>query len=228
MTDRQNAQLSMARATLKALDAHADAWAGIPIMATYRDALDDHVAAIVDAGTRQARPTRAVTAVKDALRTTVRTGVWSLAAALQAWAADAERSDVAAQVDFTESDLSVLGDDDLAEESEIVVALAREHLADLAPYGVVAAEVDALDAADDEFADALDTPRAAIGARSRARSEIATEVAAVRTLLRKKLDPMVDRLSAGQPAFAQEYRSARVIVDRRGRGSAPPDADPAT
>ncbi len=226
MNDRQNAQLRMARTTLKAVDTHADAWAAVPIMGTYRDALACDIAAIIDAAKRQARPTKAVTSVKNALRKTVRTRVWSLTTALQSWSANAGRPDVAAQVDVSESDLGALGDDDLAEQSEIVVTLARDNVDALAPYGVTLDEVDALDAADDEFALALDTPRAAIGSRSRARAEIAAGIDSVRTLLVDKMDPMVERLAPSQPAFAQEYRSARIIVDRRGRGSDLPDDDP--
>ena len=123
-----------------------------------------------------------------------------------------------------------LRDAALAEYSEVVVAEAREHLpapeADpttgLGAYGVTAAFVDELDALDDDFAAALSTPREAIAARKSAGRAIAVATRQAQTLLRKELDPTVDFLAPDAPAFAADYRNARIIVDR-GHGPSDPD-----
>ncbi|PAP80384.1 hypothetical protein B1759_03025 [Rubrivirga sp. SAORIC476] len=224
MTDRQTDRLDMLRATLTVIDDHADAWAAIPVMARYRDDLSTAIDRVRDAAQRQADPASAVTAVKDQLRTHVRDAAWTLAAALQAWAADTDRPDVAAQADFSPSDLIQLRDAALADQSELIVDLARTHAPDLADYGVLPPEIDALDALDDQFADALSTPRAAIVARSRATAEIAIEIRNATRLLRASLDPMVARLTASSPDFAREYRTARIIIDRGITGDRSPDA----
>ena len=110
MTDAQTDRLAMFRATLKALDAHADAWAPVTKLQTYRDQLDPHIEAIRDAARRQADPTQATTDVKASLRTDVTDRAADLADALTAYAEDESLPDLAARADLSHNDLVRLRD----------------------------------------------------------------------------------------------------------------------
>ncbi|PAP79364.1 hypothetical protein B1759_13615 [Rubrivirga sp. SAORIC476] len=136
-------------------------------------------------------------------------------------------TELAARNDLTRTEVYALRDFDLAKQSEIVVADARDHLDGedglTARQNVPSDEVDALDALDDRFAADLTTPRTAIVARSRATAEIAEHLSAIHRLLRDHLDPAVARLADAHPDFAREYRAARVVVDR---GRRPASDDP--
>ena len=236
MNDVLANRLDMQRTVLGVLDTHADAWASVPAMHTYRDALAGHIAAARTAAQAFSRTSRPATKAKGALRNAVADHSWRLAQAIKAWAHANGRPDVAQAVHLSKDDFNNLRDGDLADFSEVVVAEAREHLpADSEPadtklgtHGVTAAFVDHLDGLDDDFALALSTPREAIAARKGAGRALKVAVGEGQALLRKQVDPTVDFLAPDAPAFAQAYRDARIIVDRgRGPSSDPaPDADP--
>ena len=218
MTDEQTDRHEMHKTVLGVLDTHADAWASVPAVQSYHDRLTRLVARVRKAAQAQGRSPKGATAAKAALRDAVADGSWRLARVLTAWARSQGRPDVADAVRLSRHDFDHLRDAALAEYSEIVVAEAREHLAGeaglTALYDVQPAEVDALDALDDDFARALSTPREAIVARKGAGRAIATAVAEAQALLRDEVDPTVDYLAPDAPEFAQAYRDARIIVDR--------------
>ena len=218
MNDNQTNRFEMAQATLGVLDAHADVWNGIPDAVRHRDRLAALLDGIRDAAQRQADPTEAATEAKAALRTDVWERTYKLAGAVRSWALTRDMADLAARVRAPKTELRKLRDLALAERSELVVQAAREHLAGddglEAAAGVTAAEVDALDAADDAFAEALSTPRAAIAEQARATGDIAAGLSAVSALLDDHLDPLVDRFEDDAPDFADAYERARVVVDR--------------
>ena len=227
MTDAQINRHEMHKAVLGVLDTHADAWASVPLMQTHRDALADLVETVRKAARAQGRSSKGATKAKATLRDAVADQSWRLGQALLAWANATDRDDVAAAVLLSRTAFNDLRDAELADYSEIVVAEAREHLDGddglTALQGVPAAFVDGLDALDDEFAQALSTPREAIVARKGAGRAIATGVKKAQTLLAKRIDPTVAFLAPDQPRFAEAYRDARIIVDR-GHGPTPSDA----
>ncbi len=227
MTDDQINRHEMHRNVLQVLDDHADAWASVPLMQTHRDALAGYIQAFSEAAEAQGRSPERATAAKGQLRDKVADGAWRLGQATVAWGRATGRPDVVAAAHVTRTAFNDFRDADLARYSEVIVALAREHLDGLtARQGVPAAFVDALDADDDAFARDLAAPRGAIGARRTA--TLATVIHDVQELPDGTVDPTVAFLAPDQPAFADAYRVARVIVDRgRGRGTPPPDDEPA-
>ncbi|WP_412060946.1 hypothetical protein [Rubrivirga sp. IMCC45206] len=232
MTDDQTNRHDMHRAVLGVLDTHADAWAPVPAMQDHRDALAGFVETVRQAAQAQAQTSKPATAVKKALRAKVEDRSWRLANAIAAWARANARPDVAAAVTRTRRAFDAFRDAALAEYSEIVVAEAREHLpapeepatSKLGRYGVTAAFVDELDALDDDYAEALSTPRQAIAATKGAGRAIAVAIKPAQTYLGQEVDPTVAFLAPDMPAFAEAYRNARVIVDR-GHGPGPGDTD---
>ena len=234
MEDLHANRLDMQQAVLGVIDTHADAWAEIPAMQDYRDALAGLIDAARKAAQAQTKTSKPATASKKKLRAKVTGQSWRLAQAIKAWGRATRQPEIAAAVNLSKTEFNHLRDAALAAFSEVVVSEARKHLpapeddpkTKLGRYGVTAAVVDALDATDDEFARALSTPRLAIVARKGATRAIATTVSQAQTLLDEEIDPTVDFLSADQPAFAQAYRDARIIVDQGSGPSAPGDEDP--
>lgn len=232
MTDTQTNRHEMHRTVLGVLDTHADAWAPVPAMQAHRDRLADAVQTVRELARAQAKTSKPATASKGSLRDQVADLSWRLGQAIAAWARANDRPDVAEAVALSRTDFDKLRDTALAEYSEIVVAEARDHLpapeADpttaLGAQGVTAAFVDRLDALDDDFARALSTPREAIAARKSAGRAIAVAIRQTQTFLRDQLDPTVVFLAPDAPAFAADYRNARIIVDR-GHGPTPDDPD---
>ena len=226
MTDYQRNRHEMHLAVLGVLGTHTDAWAAVPVMQGYHERLDAFVATVREAARVQARGTEGATATKGSLRDEVAGRSRRLGQALAAYARTSGLPDLEAAAYKTASEFQALTDVDLANYSEDVVALARDHLpvegADLASrlgaHGVTAAFVDRLDALDDQFAQDLSSPREARVAIKSAGRTIATAVRQAQTLLRREVDPTVAFLAPDQPAFARAYRDARIIVER-GRGA---------
>ena len=222
MTDYQRNRYEMHKTVLGVLNDHADAWASAPVMQTYRDRLDSYIARVRDTAQTQSRSTESATASKGELRDQVADRSRRLAKAIGAYSRTNRLPDLAAAVEKSAREFQALTDADLAEYSEVVVAVAREHLPGdgdaptdgLGAHGVTAAFVDELDDLDDAFARDLSTPREAIVARKGATETLARTVRKAQTFLNKEVDPTVDFLAPDQPAFAQAYRDARVIVDR--------------
>ncbi len=234
MTDHQRNRHEMHLAVLGTLDTHADAWASVPVMQTYRDSLDAYVSIAREAAKVQARGTEGATATKGELRDQVRVGARRLGQALVAYGRTSGLPDLAAAAYKSSREFQALTDVDLANYSEDVVALAREHLpaegedpaTKLGRHGVTAAFVDGLDALDDAFAEDLASPREARITLKSAGRTLATAIRKAQKLLKDEVDPTVDFLAPDQPAFAQAYRDARIIVDRgRGRGADSPEPD---
>ncbi len=230
MNDRQINRIEMAQATRRVLATYSAAWDGTPDTVDDVADLDAHLQGISDAAELQANPTSGVTDVKADLRQRVRTGAVNLAAAVRAYALRRSLTELAGRLSTTATEVDDLRGLDLAKYSTLVVTAARE-VADgddglVARTSVTQEEIDAQDALDDEFAEALDTPRAAIIAQSRATARIAEHLSALNTLFVDHLDPEVERLATAHPDFARDYRAARTVVNRgRGRGTtADPDA----
>ncbi|WP_412061213.1 hypothetical protein [Rubrivirga sp. IMCC45206] len=234
MTDLHANRLDMQRTVLDVLDAHADAWAPVPVMQTYRDALAGLVATAEKLAKDQAKTSKPATATKGALRTKVADKSWRLSQAIKAWATANDRPDVAEAVHLSKDEFNNLRDIALYTFSGVVVDEARKHLpapeedptTKLGAYGVTAAFVDTLDAEDDAFGRHLAGPQGAIAARKGATRELAATVSKAQKLLKNEVDGTVDFLALEQPAFAQAYADARIIVDR-GRGPGEPDEPPA-
>lgn len=218
MTDEQINRIEMAQATRRVLGTYRTAWEGSLDTVDDVAELDGHIQAINTAAELQAEPTKGVTDVKADLRKRVTKAAVDLAAATRAYAIRRGLTELAGRLDTTASAVRDLRALDLAQYSEVVVAAARE-VADgddglVARTSVTLEEIDGLDALDDEFAEALDTPRAAIIAQSRATAQIAEHLSATHKLFVDRLDPEVERLAEAHPDFARDYRAARVVVDR--------------
>ena len=230
MTDYQRNRHEMHLAVLGVLDTHTDAWGSVPVMRGYRERLDAFVGAVRSAATVQARGTESATATKGTLRDDVAGQSRRLGQALAAYARTSGLPDLEAAAYKTASEFQALTDVDLANYSEDVVALARDHLpgvgdastSRLAAHGVTAAFVDRLDGLDDQFAREIASPREARVAVKSAGRAIATAVRQAQTFLKREVDPTVAFLAPDQPAFARAYRDARTIVDR-GRGADDPE-----
>lgn len=228
MTDNQTDRFAMAQTTLGVLDQYRAVWEGAPDDVEDRDELEALLATVRRAAQRQADPTKAATQVKDELRTGVRDAAVALAAAVHSWATRRGRADVAARVGATKTEVLAYRDLALAEWSELVTIVAQEHLDGddglVARTSVTAEEVAALDALDDQFAAALDTPRAAIIARGRATGDIAAALSRVHRLLTDHLDVVAERHKTTAPEFAKDYAAARNLVSRGRTPTPDPDA----
>jgi len=98
---------------------------------------------------------------------------------------------------------------------------AGEAPAHLAQLGITADFLQNLKAEGEAFVKQLDAPRAARSERKGATASLADTIAALRTLLRDRMDLAVQVLGVTKPDFAGVYKNSRMIKDisvRRNKG----------
>lgn len=210
MNRRQAQKLNMARATLSVLDRHTDTWSTIPIIQTYRDRLEELVAAVDEAASRQQETSETLTADKAARRREMARQALTVAGAVRAQSADAGEPVEGVVADVTMSDLVYGTGAEDVHRAERVLEDGRERLEALAPYGVTAEDMDALEASIDAFAEALATPRSAIAQRRVATETVAASTRDLMALLYDRLDHVLVRFAGTE--FHLDYQAAREIV----------------
>ena len=119
-------------------------------------------------------------------------------------------------VDYSRSDLLEGRDTVVGQRCQGVHAAANGVAAALVAYGVVAADLVALQAAIDAYVVAVSAPRTAITIRKGATEAIATLVREGLGILNDRMDKLMPEFEASAPNFYQEYFDARIIVDLGG------------
>jgi hypothetical protein len=149
-----------------------------------------------------------------------------LADQVAALAAKGAKHDLAAQVQMTKSSLDQMPDSDLEDTAERVGAAASANMADLAAYGVTAAEVTALDTARTTFAGMKTSPRQAAVVRKAQTESIPQLIRNVRSIFRNEIDKMMTPYKKTNTDFYNGYFAARVIINRKGTFPGPAPVEP--
>jgi hypothetical protein len=105
-----------------------------------------------------------------------------------------------------------------------ISGLATTNLAALADYGLTQTDVTGLDGLTTQFHDVKTAPREAIATRSGQTKTMPPAVKSVTSLLRNHLDKQMLMFKKANPEFYAGYQSARVILDRHGKGATPTPA----
>lgn len=87
-------------------------------------------------------------------------------------------------------------------------------VAQLADFGVTAAQVAAFKELVDAATDAVREPRSTTVKKAAATKEIARTLREIDTLLKEELDPLLTPMEQTKPAFYARYKVARTIIDR--------------
>jgi len=155
-----------------------------------------------------------ITADKDASRAILESLGYSMGAALRSFAGATGKDELYKNTNFTRTDLSRFRDAELVGISTNLALDATTNLAALAPYGIVAGTITALNTANTNFGSIMKNPTGAIAKRSTATAEIAKIIPdIITTILERRLDNDIEMLATTQPAFVTAYGTLRLIND---------------
>lgn len=202
-------------------------WGSIPATTATVLELNTSIGQIGDKLRKQQAPTSGATGDKNEVRGDFEDQILIIADQLSSLAAKNNDQTLGAKVDWNISSLDKLSDDELEATGQTVSALGTAHLAALADYGLVAADLTALDALVTKFHGVKSDPRLLIAGRKGETDTIPDLIRATKSLLRNQLDKQMTRFKKSQPEFFAGYRAARVIVDRGGSGGNPTPPAPA-
>lgn len=136
-----------------------------------------------------------------------------IAAGLYVMALDNSNFEVMEKVDLSPSALGGLPETDLLSACKNVLKLARENQEGIVNYGIVAEDVDNLDAEIGDFEAVLANPRTEIVTRSQATAKLKELIKSEMDLLNQKLDKLILMFKQSETVFYNEYKSARIIVN---------------
>lgn len=120
---------------------------------------------------------------------------------------------LAAKVDFTETDLLKMRDDNLVTTCRNILEFATEHLAGLIAYEVTSDELIVLKEEINRFAENLTTGRVSVSERKAANEKLKVVFLQVDALLKKQLDRIMVRYRKTEPDFYATYQNLRRIVN---------------
>ncbi len=130
-----------------------------------------------------------------------------------AFAEDTSAAVLREKMDLSYSDLIAPRDAVVAQKCQGVYDEATTVLASLAPYGVVAADLTALQSLIDAYEAVISAPRVAITVRKGATEQIEQLVREGTTILTNRMDKLMADFKGTNPDFYQEYFDARVVVN---------------
>jgi hypothetical protein len=211
----QSNKLKMAQATRACMgDEHnASLWQGITGIEEAVASLDDTVEKILERSVKQSERSGSGAEKEDA-RQTMLNAAFTVCSGLKAYAAANGNKKLADQADFSRSDLARGRESDMINRCQSLLTLGNENSAALAAkYNVAAKDLTALETAIGNFTGVQPKPRQSRAASAAATAELFDLFKQLDEVLNGQLDPLMEKFQQSAPAFYNEYRTARIIVD---------------
>jgi hypothetical protein len=204
-----------------------NAWQTVSAFADAYADFQTHVTNIQTLSQTQSQPTTGITLDKKAARQTACTTALPIAQAVHAYAVKNKNNQLAAQVDFSLSDLTGGRDIQSAEHCQNIYNAANTNLANLANFGVTAAKLTALNGAIAAFNLLISKPRDTRAQGKTVTSTLEAEFAAADESL-VIMDDLLGQIT--DTKFVSDFQNARIIVDIAAthESPTPPTPPPAT
>jgi len=225
MTDPQENKLSMYRAVLQVLDANAAEYAGVTAMGTQVTNLHNSVDLIGQLAQTQTADTSGITLDKAMLQDQMVDMALRVAGALKAFASDTTNAPLRQQADINKTTFTRARDDMRDDIAQQIHDLGNTNVASLAPFGVTAATLSALQTRIDAYRAAIGSPRTARVQKSTATDMLGTEFDRADMILGDRIDGLIEQFKSSGTTFFSDYKNARKIVNT-GDHSPPPPIPP--
>lgn len=170
----------------------------------------------------QAVSTKAGSAVKADLKSSIIDTVLKVAAGMAAHAASTADTRLKIAADITRSELKKMRDADLLIKTHAIHEAALPLVTELAIWGVTKADIDALISIADEYSTQSPDIRNLKVKTVQATTDLKAKFDETNTLIKSTLDPMMLPFKNLNPTFHGEYLNARTIMNLGGGHTAAP------
>jgi signal transduction histidine kinase len=157
MTNEQENKLGMYRAVGTVLTNHAAEYASVAALGTQATNLQNSISLIGELIRAQTKDATGVTVDKAILQTQMVDMTFRVAGALKAYGSDTNNNALQNQADLNKSTFTRARDDERDDISQRIHDVASENVAALAPYGITAATLSALQTRIDAYVAAIDS-----------------------------------------------------------------------
>jgi hypothetical protein len=226
MTDPQENKLTMYRAVLQVLDANAAEYAGVAAFGTQVTNFHNSVDLIGQLAQTQTADTSGIALDKAMLNDQMVDMALRVAGALKAWASDTNNAPIRQQANINKSTFSRARDDMRDDIAQQIHDLGNANVAALAPFGVTAATITALQTRIDVYRAAIGSPRTARAQKGTATTMLANEFDRADMILGDRIDGLVEQFKSSGTTFYSDYKNARKIVQTGDHSPATPPTPP--
>lgn len=188
-------------------------WNGIPAVAATVHEFELLLAEIDDYMQMLQVNPNGITAQKAERQKVVISHTYELLSLVYAMAAKKNDPILLNRVNYTETDLLKMRDDQLVVICTAIASLVHDHLDELASYGVDENDVNVLKEEIGLFNDSLPSKRVTVVQRKAANEKLKELFVQTDALLKTQLDRLLVRFRNSDPHFYEVYRNARRIVN---------------
>ncbi|MDI9366043.1 MAG: hypothetical protein QM541_13885 [Flavobacterium sp.] len=216
MNNNKVPKLRMFITVTNVCDQHATAYAILPAFSNAYTKFKGLVKNINDGNTLLQGGSIGITDEKLAKRIIMADIGITVVSALKAYAHATNNVALIADTDITKDDILGCKETDADDICLHIHDLGGQHLAALADYGIVQADLAALSSSITSFTEKIGSPRKHIIDTKTVRANITKYFKEADSLLLNQLDNLITVLKTKAPDFYDAYQAARIIVDLGG------------
>ena len=213
MKNAQENKLSMYEAVSEVLDKNNTLVSSLQGLVIAKSAMVNKTLEIRQLNMIQLLTTKGKTLSKRMRKQLLADTSYGLAAAVQAYAAATEDTDLYALVNFTRTALRTQEDEELEQVCQVIHDKANGVLANLGDYGVDAVDLLNLQGLITAWSTQSQAPRLAISERKMATQTLPTLFKEADDILKKRVDKLMEKFRVSNRDFYDTYHTARKIVD---------------
>ena len=216
MTSSQENRLSMYYAVKDVLNTHQVVWSVTVAFAAAVAEFLTNIGTLESVVAKQVIDIRGFAKSKAKAEDVLVETALKVAGATLAYATVTKNAVLATQMRVSDSGLRAFRDGIIAQACQGIHDSANAEILNLADYGLLAADLTALQDAIDAYVALVSAPRNAIASRKGHTAELALMMKDTSKLLDDRMDAMMVLFVETDPEFHREYFVARIIIDLKG------------
>jgi hypothetical protein len=227
MTDKQSNELSMSNAVQQVLNVNSAIVQSIPAFQTAKNELDSELSRINDAAQAQTKKITGSAEDKQKAGKEAIDMALALIGPAKSYARTTENQTMFQAINYTHSDFQRMRYTATVSTLKVIRDTIQANAAALADYGITAALIGDFTNLINVYSGLTLAPRGAITAKSVATKTLAASFKEVRAII-KRLDGFVEAKKKSDTGFYNAYKSARVIINNRGKSKKSAEATAAS
>jgi hypothetical protein len=216
MTDAQSNTLSMSKAVQELLEASTVIVQSIPAFNSTKNELDSTLAVIDEAARLQARKITGNAEDKEEAALKAIDAIIAITGPAKSYAKTIGNNTLYRAVSYNRSDFRRTRQTDTINTFIVIRDIIQANAAALEEYGIHAERINELSELIDAYSNLVTAPRNAIASRSVATKTLAVSFEELKSII-QRLDGFVEVKKKENIAFYNAYKSARIIINNRGR-----------
>ncbi len=213
MNARQEAKLTMYRATEKHCDDNSTIIAAVPAFQTALINFKAKIATITNTAQLKDTPLTGMVVDKSSFKQTLCEMTADIAGVIFAFASATGNQTLKQEVNFTLYKLLKTRDEQLAPRCQNIHARGLENKAALVDYGITNTKLTDLQTAIDNYAAETPKPRTALSQRKTLTANLRQFFKDTDAILTEQMDKLVSNFKAANPDFVSTYETVRIIID---------------